>query len=450
MKIRRIMAMMMALMLALSLFVCAGAEPTAPAYTLTARDVEMNELTNTMAVQGVDSRLYALYAADGTSLTEEKYIHMSATEKLYEVAVESGINVIGMMDAQGNIVMPMEYGDVDYISERWQLGIKLVPATADNYDYKSLFNSSEFYLVEAYDVYYCGAKVGSLGRNDCYVAYARGDYLYVADKERNYTYYNKEFAASGYEGSGSSEYDEKRDGIYHCGSGQQAFVPTCTLTSEEVELDIYEVDDCFVDLQGNVLFEIDEKYDYVSDFKGEYALATMNDMEGLIDRTGREVLVCEYDDINYGDRVYFEGGYQIAVKDGKVGFVNPNGEITCEFKYSENVVESIYKMPLTYLTDLDGSMIVLSGVVGELPVRYADIDIMTDNGCPVFVAVSADEKAGVIDMYGEEVVAMDGIYDDTYDFQISMDGKFIIGDIGGYQYNIYLIEEVASDSVAAE
>ncbi len=435
MKIRRIAAMMLAVMLMLSLSICASAEPIAPARTIEVRSVDLNEETNTMAIQGKDSRMYGLYAADGTALTEEKYIHMYASYDMYEVAVESGVNVLGMLDSTGKLVVPMEYGDIEYISDRWQLGVKLTAATADNYDYKSFSNSSEFYLVEAYDVYYCGAKVGSLARSEYYNAYAYGDYLYVSDKERNYTYYNKEFIASGYEGSYSSEYDEKRDGIYHQGSGQQAFVAGCTLTSDEVELDIFEVDGRMVDLQGNVLFALDAKYDYVSKFKGNYAYVSMNSQKGLIDRTGREVMACEYDDISYGE-TYFEGGYQIAVKDGKVGFVNTDGEVTCEFKYSENNVKSSYKMPLTYLNDLDGSAIVLSGAVGELPTHYAEVRILSTNGCPVFAAKDSKGNAGIINLYGEELIALDGTYDDTYDFQISNDGQLVIGGVGGV-YNVY-------------
>ncbi len=441
MKIRRMMAMLLALMLTLSLFACASAEAVAPAYTIEAREVSLNADTKTMAVMGVESRLYALYSAEGTPLTEEKYIHMSAVEDMYEVAVEGGVNVLGMMDAEGNILVPMEYGDVKHISSKWQLGVKLTSATADNYDYKSFSNSGEFYLIEAYDVYYCGTKVGSLGRTDYYNAYAYGDYLYVSNKERNYTYYNKDFVASGYIGNNSSsEYEEKRDGIWHRGSGQQAFVADCTLTSEEVELDINEVEGRMVDLQGNILFAVDAKYTYMTEFKGDYARVSMNDKDGLIDRTGREVIPCEYDDLSYGD-TFFEGGYQIAIKDGKVGFLNANGEVTCDFKYSESAVKSTYKMPLTHLLDLDGSAIVLSAAVGELPNRYAEVRITNNNGCPVFAAVNFDKQAAIINLYGEELVSFGSTYDSTYDFQISADGTMVVGYAGDRMYNVYKFTE---------
>jgi len=440
MKIRRIAALLLAVMLVLSLCSVASAQGITKEYTVQVRSLNLNDETNTMAMMGVDSRLYALYAADGTRISEEKYIKMSPQDTLYEVAVENGLNTLGVMDSTGKMLVPMMYGDIQYVSEKWQLGVVLAPATADNYDYKTIGGDTEFYIVSVYDVYYCGTRVGSLGRTDYYAAYAYGDYLYVSNKERVYSYYDKDFKASGYSDSSSSEYHETRNGIYHRGSGQQAFTAGCTLTSDEVALDIMEVDGRFVDLQGNVVFAKDAKFSYIAKFKGDYAQTSMsNGKKGLIDRTGREVLECVYDNIPYND-TYFEGGYQSAVKDGKFGYLNTNGEVTYGFKYAENAVKSNYKAPLTYLNDLDGSVVVLSAVAGELPVRFKEVRILNANGCPVFAAETAEKKAGIFDVYGNEIIPADGTYDDTYDFQISQDGTLIAASLGGGEYKIYLLD----------
>ena len=438
--------MMLAAMLLLGMSVCAGAETAVVnSWTVENAYVTMNERTGTLAVQDKQTGVYTLMAADGAALTSLPFIHMDTEYDLFEVAVESGVNVFGLMDSTGKILVPMQYGDTVYISDRWQLGVTLTPAAADNYDYKS-FDGKSFYLIGGYDVYYMGAKVGTLDRLAYRNAYAWGAYLYVSDQEQNYTYYDSTMTASAYVPSfaGSAEYDETRDGIFHKGSGQQVGVPGCTLTSDDVEEDLFLIDGRFVDLQGNIIFAADAKYESYYDFEGDYARVRMNGKYGLVDKTGREVMACEYDEIGYNEE-HFEGGYQIAVKDGKVGFVNTNGEVTCEFKYAKNSVKSVYKMPLTHLADLDGTFIVLSGAAGELEQRFIEVDI-SNLSSPLFVAEPADKKAGVYDLYGNAVIAADGLYDDVYDLQVSADGTVISGYGTDRVYRIYQV--VISESAA--
>lgn len=427
MKFRRIVSLMLALSLLLAMSVCAGAETAvANSWTLENSYVLLSRSTGVLNVEDNKTGLHTLMSCDGVALTTEPFISMGSSGTMFEVAVESGLNVFGMIDSTGKLMVPMQYGDTIYISDRWQLGVVLTEATADNYDYKT-FDGKGFYLISGYDVYYQGAKVGTLDRLAYNMAYAYGAYLYVSDKEQNYTCYDSTMTVSTYvpSFSGSREYDETRDGIFHKGSGQQVGVPGCTLTSDDVDNDIFLIDGRAVDLQGNILFALDAKYESVYDFEGDYARVRMNGKYGLIDRTGREVLSCEYDEISSNNDEYFNSGYQIAVKDGKVGFVNPNGEVTCEFKYSKNNVKSTYKMPMTHLTDLDGSTIVLSGAVGELPTRFVEVNI-NNYGSPLFGAEPVDKKAGVYDMYGNEIIAADGLYDDCSDFQISNDGSVVV------------------------
>lgn len=449
MKIRRGIALILALMLAMGVLSGASAQTEVKdSYTIKDAYVTMNKDNGMLLVQSKQDGCYTLMTSAGRPVTSEKYIYMKVNYGLFEVATSSGLNVIGLIDETGREVMPMRYGDIVYVSDRWQMGVVLENATSDHYDYKS-GDGSSFYLVGAYDVYFDGVKVGSLGRTDYKRAYAYGAYLYVSDEEGNEKYYNSQMVASDYAGSYiTNEYDETRDGVYHCGSGQRAFVAGCTLTADEVELDIMQVDGRFVDLQGNVLFAADAKYDYISDFEGDYAKTSMNGKHGLIDRTGREVLACEYDEIGMLDG-YMEGGYQICVKDGKVGYVSADGEVTCEFKYASSAVQSTYKMPATSLSDLDGSVIVLTGAAGELEQRYSTVSLSGTNGCPLFAAEIEEGKAGVVDMYGNAVIPMDGTYDSCYDFTISEDGTVVLVRDASYVYHVFLIgfgETGASDA----
>ena len=119
--------------------------------------------------------------------------------------------------------------------------------------------------------------------------------------------------------------------------------------------------------------------------------------------------------------------------------------MTCEFKYAKNSVKSVYKMPLTHLADLDGTFIVLSGAAGELEQRFIEVDI-SNLSSPLFVAEPADKKAGVYDLYGNAVIAADGLYDDVYDLQVSADGTVISGYGTDRVYRIYQV--VISESAA--
>lgn len=452
MNLRRTLAAVLALLMMLSLPLCASAQVTLDSsftmeiYSLIlARYSDANVMIGSKDINGP----YVLYASNGSPLTSAAYHTMDSCGVMFKVGVESGLNVYGLIDSKGMQVVPMSYGDVECISEHWTLGITLEESTVDNYDYKT-YDGSAFYLISGYDVFFDGVKVGTLGRNAYRSAYAYGSYLYVYDKQENYTCYDRNMVASAYvaDYASNSEYEEKDHQVWHRGSNQQAFCAGCTLTSADVERDVYIVNGRIVDLQGNELGVIDSKYEYVYKFEGDYARVKMNGKYGLIDRAGREIIPCEYDDIPLND-TFFDGGYQGVVKDGKFGYVNLNGEVTCDFVYADSAVRSTYKAPFTSVTDLTGSQIVLSAAVGELPEKYAEVSINSTNGSPLMVVENASEQAGVIDLYGNVLIPLDGTYDDVYDLSVSPDGTMVIGYSGSHTYQVYHFSNSESAEAAA-
>lgn len=446
--VKRVLSLfLMAALLMISLSVPAMADAVlTDSYTLEARDVIFNRYTNTMGIRRPDATQYVLIDAVGNELTSEPYIGMVDNNDMFEVAVEEGTNIWGLIDGQGNPVMPMQYGDIEYVSTRWQVGIALEDATVDNYDYKS-WSGDSFYLIAAYDVYFNGTKVGSLSRTEANYFYAYGSYLYVRDKEGNYAYYDSAFNKSDYASDGSGEYaeDYKTKTVWHKGSGQQAFTAGCTLTADDVEQSIWETDGQFYDLQGNLLFKAATAYDTVRAYQGDYAVVRVYGKYGLIDREGNEVVPCEYDEISCNE-AYLASGYQIVVKDGKVGYVNAQGEVTCDFVYG-SANASTYRSPFTSLKDLEGNVIVLSGAVGELPERYKSVSFTSGTDtCPVFAAVNLEGVAGVVDLVGNAVIPFDGTYDSEYDFDISNDGSLVVGYQGSRMYQVYLLQHTSEIS----
>lgn len=439
MKLRSFSAALLVLMLILGLYSSALADSTvASSFELEARDVVFNKITNTMGVVKADASTYVLMDAAGNELTTEPYIYMDEDEAFFEVMIAEDTNGMGLIDGFGKEVMPMQYGDIECISDRWQLGVVLVEATADNYDYKSLFGGA-FYLVDHYDLYFKGTMVGSFERLGYKSATAYGNYIFIRDADGNYSAYDSAMNKSAYEVEYSNEYrdDYKNDAIYHVASNQQAFTAGCTLTEDDVQQSIWYDSGKFYDLQGNVIFEEQSRYDYVSDFAGDYARVKAGDYYGLIDREGNEVIPCEYDEISCND-VYFASGYQVVVKGGKLGYVNLKGEVTCDFVYDKSV-GSTFSSPYNQIKNLDGTIILLSGAAGELPVHYKEVARSFVDTCPLAAVVNTDGLGGVIDVNGKEVVAFDSAYDSMYDFEISNDGTLVVCNQGSRMYTVLLI-----------
>ncbi|MEN1760502.1 WG repeat-containing protein [Anoxynatronum sibiricum] len=84
----------------------------------------------------------------------------------------------------------------------------------------------------------------------------------------------------------------------------------------------------FVDLQGEVLFSVEA--DQCDDFVGDYARVTKDGKWGYINRTGKQTIDFEYDDVSVGG---FDHDLAAVMKDGLWGFINPKGEWVIEPAY---------------------------------------------------------------------------------------------------------------------
>ena len=112
------------------------------------------------------------------------------------------------------------------------------------------------------------------------------------------------------------------------------------------------------------------------------------------------------------------------------GAVDTAGNVTCEFKYNVDEFDFFYG-PLCKLETEDDKVIVLSGAVGEMPQKYADVDISLNGYCPIFVAEDLDGKVGVVDMHGNILIPFDEKYGGTYAFDFSVDGSLITVKVDG-------------------
>lgn len=438
---------------------CAVVHAESKETVIRARDVSLNKHSNTIAVKLEDEKYYRIIDADGNVLMTEAtgytYMYSSGSYPFFEVEVKSsdGVHDEGLVDGWGNVLVPAEYADVNIISGRWQAGIKLTPSSADEKDYTFTFSNNEkkFFRIDTVDFYFDGRKVGSLNRSE----YGGGNctaynsYLSVVNTARDRIYYNNKLERSPYTSTGSGEFDSiYKKGVYtyiHQGSGQTAFVPSCTLDPNDLS-DPYLYDHGEVkDVQGNVLFRAAQVYDSVRDFKNGYALVRINRMYGLIDKQGNEVIPTLYDDLsNYEDNL-LQFGYISAVKDGKFGFLDAHGNVTCPFVYANDVVRN--RGTFATVKNLDGTTIVLSAAVGELPEHFADTEFPTSYGCRAFVGKNAQGQYCVADLYGNTLLPYQDYYRSIY---LSVDGSVGVVSYGSWEYGIFHFDIADAAAPAAD
>jgi hypothetical protein len=160
-----------------------------------------------------------------------------------------------------------------------------------------------------------------------------------------------------------------------------------------------------------------KKYDKVGAYKDDgFAKVTLNKKEGLIDKSGKEVIPCKYNQIyeviviykNGHESCYFVEGFANANLDGKYGYINEKGKEITPFKYDK--IEHFNN--------------------GRGKVKY-------------------DGKYGYIDENGKEVIPLK--YDDANSFSyeiasVKLDDKLIYIDTQG---NEYATKKAAKKAVAA-
>ncbi|MBQ6061457.1 MAG: WG repeat-containing protein [Clostridia bacterium] len=414
----------------------AMAETTVSERIAEVKSLELNEKTNTLILRTDDG--YVITDAEGNILSDA-YGYLRSRGTYFEVAKEEGLNTTGLLDGHANQVAPFAYGTFESIDSSWVAGIKLVEATAENYDYK-LWLGDGYYLVDSVDIFYKGQLKGTLSRMEYSSAEAYGDYLRIRDRESNISFYNSDMVKSPVVNSSSSEYyeDYSSGTITHQGSGQAAFTEGCTLSPENVSKFLYERKKTILDLQGNVLMDL-SAYDSVYVQAGSLIKVKNADrLSGLVDITGKEIIPCVYDDLDYDLTSAEAVGYLRVVKNGNDGFVTLATGEEKGFDFADNATRNY----TCYLTadDLDGSKIVISAAAGRLPVKYKDFNAaMSGKTSRLAVVQDAEGKVGVIGLMGEEVIPLSDTWKSVYDLNVSDDGSVILARLEYGKYAVYTV-----------
>lgn len=363
---------------------------------------------------------YQLITPEGETLFTAECAGMSYLKYGYfEVYSERGLNQSGLMNSEGQLVIPYAYSDFDVLSDRYCIAVVLEETEDDAYDYASgiLGTGNDHYNVTSYDFYdlSTSAKIGSLERSDYknrIKVYHDGFLIesrsgtakwynlsleYVKDAEKDYYNYK--------------EYDDTNDGIVKTG-----------LESNDVFLEGYSYNNEIggnshsirsktdgrygaMDADGNIIVPCE--FTEIVKREGEYVIVGLGEYGSRkygIYHIGEGLTVpCEFDKFEYVSYTnYIVNGYVMFSSDEKLGYINLQGEPTCPALYKSSIAETMGSC--YFVTDLDGSYIIVAADNTQSKVDYAEIYNYDNNTLGRLLnAKNSDEKWGLINCYGEPV-----------------------------------------------
>ena len=408
------------------------------------------EATNCYIVESKEG--YVLYDMNGNALSKTYKAGMSAKRdgvyvEVHNVYNGTDVNCYGLLDASGKEILPTQYGDIVYLSDRWVLAQVYVPTTDEVAEIN--FTNGDKYNVGHTDVLYNGQIIGTLSR-DYYTSLsytgAHGDFMYVKPTNTTAYWIDSQFNINETVDDSyvnTSEYDfYSSKGVLHNATQQRAFVPGCTLTPDQVDQSVWydSAKKQLLDLQGNVLLS---NLNYYSVYiRGDYLVVKDNlGLYGVMDMQGNMIVQPKYKDISYTDNGLFDSGYNAATDaDGNLYFFDKNGNETASAAFGLSSTYDYkgynYNSPIVAVKNL-GQIVIVTATHGQLPETYDDVYSIY-RACKV-VAVKKGDVWGVIDMAGNTVVPFELR---SYPY-ISEDGTLVLGQGQNRKYTVYHLADTA-------
>lgn len=407
-----------ALLVCLCLAVPALGEPGAILMNGDLPEVDWIYDSNLLRVSG--SSGYSMNTIDGTALTGALYRSFSESNGYVKAELYNApdpLNAGGLFDVTGATMMPFQYGDVRVESSEWALGVVLVSASADNYDYKNLSGDS-FYLIQSVDVYHLpeGKCLATLTRDQFVDADAVNHCLNIQSRSDNVvSCYDADFNQVGTNLKGLSD-------------------DSCAPADFQI---FRENGQCGVkDAAGNVIMQ--PSFSTVESYvRGGYFRVSTGECYGLADMNGNVVLPAEYDSIksvtnapldeNGASLSYVSHGYVAVVMDDKLGYAEVNGGVTCAPTYAQKSFDEISGMSAT-LTDLEGKLHIIAADGVETVIEgYDQVRSLTYSSGMFYRVANADGQYGMIDWHGNEVLPCQyGM------ITLSADGQYALVDSADY------------------
>ena len=403
--------------------------PTGKSFT----DTEWIDGSNLMKAGSYDG--CCMQDADGNALTGTDYTRFE-----YEHGYIKGrarteeVNNYGVLTQSGDLIIPCEYGDIRIENGSWALGIKLVLADANNYDYESWFSSEDkYFLIETVDVYHLtgdsAVLAGSFPRENFMDAEAEGDYIKIQNRaDETVTLYDGDFQVVAQDlRSIYDDVEQAQEYVTFSETGQQGIA----------------------DRDGNVLAA--PAFRYVYDILEDgYVIVSTGDKEGMIDLTGNVVVPAEYDHIqrNYYGAADYAGyvaaGYVACDRDGKTAFCDLNGNETMEAKYAKDNVDVYGASAL--LTDMEGNVRLLAadGVETVLDQAHSDAKVLYYANGLLYTFTDENYNYGLMDWHGNELLPAQ-----YNSIKLSGDGSMLLVGIDYSNCELYTVDYGMNDAAAA-
>ncbi len=382
--------------------------------------------TNLVAFRNESFGLQGIKAPDGTEVVAPEYLNLNQKNiwGYIDAAKEDRLNGKGVIDAQGNVLVPFEYGEIEVLSDEWIVGITLKEATKEHFDYQALFGGygSGYYLVDGYTFFNMksGEAVGTLPREGYDQVYPYEGFVVVKDLQGAITVYDETFTNIGTADSISGGYVFMKNGdqydVKRAGDGKMLFSTPYSVGGYDRQENNFKVSDQSkqgrVDLQGNVV--IAPEYESLMSAAGGYYRARQlrDGKMGVLDLEGNVVVDFKYDEVPLyyargtsvgSNALTFVDGYAPVELDGKLGYVNDKGEETVAPTYAKDAVELNANTML--ISDATGkkTIVAADGVVTEMPYEKVERIFNSANG-RLYLVTNATGQVGVVDWHGQEVI----------------------------------------------
>ena len=346
----------------------------------------------------------------------------------YVAQREEGLNVRGALDAAGNEVIPFQYGDIRFLSERWALGVTLEETSIRPCDYEDYIDGKDYNAV-SYDVYDLqgGGYVGFFSYQ-CQAIRAHGDYLYAQSRDGDTTIYDETLrAVRGGLADPYASFATLDGGVVDLSTGETLL--SGFLFGAELGGGLLSVTDGealgICDTSGRMLTDCVYDRVFAADANGDVRVERDGQF-GLVDSAGSEVVPCGYDAIERlsfgGEYVYRVRGYACVEKDGAYNYVLPDGQLSYPVFYKDVDILGLSMI----LTDIYGQKHILAADGVRTPVDYVEFASFPGGDGTLLKARGADGLWYLIDWHGD-LLLPDG-YPYAVSLLIAPDGSAVLAE----------------------
>lgn len=424
---KRILALVLACLL---LGAAALAEVTGPLFE--AERMSDSSTEKSGAFIFTQDRKEGLVDLSGNVLAEAQFGDLSyAGEGYYTATNENGFNTSALVNTSGEALTPFEYSDFTVVSPNWAVGVVLEGTDdRDIADYSVIFGENDYATIVRNDVFYLPEKklAGSLERKQFSRAREAGGngWLIVEDRDGGITAYDADFNAA--ETALTSMYDAELvvksenelspKALYSAVTGEKLadreYGSLSTIGKGFTSF--YDSDARLYGILNAAGEEVcPPAYSTINTslLGGHYVKVTQNredntTAEGLLDLDTMALAVpCLYERIyTWGDKAPINDGYVCVEQEGKLGFIDLEGNVTCPIQYAKDSV-SYYGCTLG-ATDMTGAVTIVAADGTVTPLEGVT-ELSLKNGLTssdgYFLTVkNADGTQGVVDWHGTQVV----------------------------------------------